>query len=166
MNQAQIQLLHNALIAVTEPTIAQAVANREDYLVVQWLNTTATPDFWCWRTSVALDEIMLNGFDWVQVDNLSVGKARIWEWLFNNETRSINPSKENIRAGIEECWKGSAPMIAVRDAVLGHCKRKITNGELIYATGAGTSVDPGQFGYEGSISSGDVASALNLPPAG
>lgn len=163
MNDTQLQQLRAALLAVTDPTIAQAVANREDYLVVQWLNATASPAFWCWRAAVTLDEIMLNGFDWVQVDNLSAGKARIWEWLFNNEARSINPSKENIRAGIAECWKGTPAMIAVQTAVLGHCKRTITNGERIYATGAGTIVAPGEFGYEGAITSADVAAVLNLP---
>lgn len=163
MNDTQLQQLRAALLAVTDPTIAQAVANREDYLVVQWLNTIAAPEFWCWRTGVTLDEIMLNGFDWVQVDNLSAGKARIWEWLFNNESRSINPSKGNIRAGIAECWKGSAAMLAVQAAVLGHCKRAITNGERIYATGTGTEAVPGQFGYEGEITSTDVGMALNLP---
>ena len=52
----------------------------------------AAPSFIVWKTSVTQDEIMQNGFDWVQVDNLTVGKARIWEWMFDNQGATINSS--------------------------------------------------------------------------
>ena len=73
---------------------------------------------------------MQNGFDWVEVDNLTVGKARIWEWLFDNATTTINPSKANVRAGIAECWKGTAAKLAVQAAVLAHCKAHLTGYKL------------------------------------
>lgn len=106
------------------------------------LNTEAEPDFIVWRTSVTLDEIMQNGFDWTQVDNTTVGKARIWEWMFANDARAINPSKLNIRAGIEEAWKGTAAMLTVRAAVYVHCKRAATVLEKIFATGTGSNASP------------------------
>jgi hypothetical protein len=120
------------------------------------LNTTASPDFYAWRNSVSQDEIMQNGFDWVRVDNLSVGKARIWEWLFKNATVSINPSKPNVRAGITEAWKGTAQDVAVRHVVFQHCQRKVSRVERMFATGTGTSTTdtgtgPGDMGYFGPV---------------
>ena len=100
---------------------------------------------------MVLDEIMTNGFDWVLVDNLSVGKARIWEWLFNNESRSINAGKSNVRAGIDECWKGTAAMLAQRDVIYTHLKRNATLFEKAFATGSGTTNSPSTLGLVNQV---------------
>lgn len=120
-----------------------------------YLNTAST--FVVWRTAVTQDEIMQNGFDWVRVDNLTIGKARIWEWLFENEIRSINPSKLNVRSGIDETWRGTAADLAVRAAVYVHCKRAATNAERMLGSGTGTDATPGLMTWEGEIS--DLESA-------
>ena len=105
-------------------------------------NTDANPAFVVWKTSVSIDEIMNNGFVWTAVDGLTNGKARIWEWMFGGEDKSINPSKPNIRAGIAEVWKGTAADLAVQATVLGHCKRPATRIEALFATGLGTVGSP------------------------
>jgi len=120
-------------------------------------NAKAAPDFVVWRTSVTQDEIMMNGFDWVQVDNLTVGKARIWEWLFDNSQTTINPSKVNVRAGIDEAWKGTAAMLAVRASIYTHIKRFATKLEKLFATGLGTDANPATMTFEGEISPNDFA---------
>jgi hypothetical protein len=121
---------------------------------------TANPVFIVWRTSVQLDEIMQNGFDWTRVNNLSVGNARIWEWLFDNEARTINPSRPNVRAGIDETWKGTAADLAVRAAVYVHCKRQANRLEKLFATGTGSDASPGTMVVEGSLNYNDVALAM------
>jgi hypothetical protein len=131
------------------------------YDLAALLNATANPAYVVWKTSVTQDEIMQNGFDWVRVDNLSVGKARIWEWLFDNQTASINPSKLNVRSGIDECWKGTAADLAVRAAVYVHCKRNATEFEKILATGAGTDAAPSTMAAPGPVSYQDVEAARN-----
>src|SRR4030042_3433621 len=73
------------------------------YAIAEALCTNAIPDFIVWKTNVQVDDIMRNGMDWTQVDNLSVGKARIWDWLGRQGT--FNASKLNVRAGIDECWR-------------------------------------------------------------
>lgn len=126
------------------------------------MNALAAPVFFVWRTSVPLTEVMLNGFDWTRVDNLSVGKARIWEWMF--QSGNINPSKPNIRAGIDATWTGTQADLAVRAVVYGHCQRQATRLEKLFATGFGSTVldgvGPATMAYEGSISYQDVLDAL------
>lgn len=160
MNNIQLTQLRAAILADTTPSVQAALAIRNDNEIARLYNLEST--FIVWRTSVSQDEIQLNGFDWVLVDNLSVGKARIWEWLFNNQARSLNPSKANVRAGIQECWKGTAAMLAVQAVVLGHCKRPATVAERVFTTGTGTDATPGDLGsFEGSLSVNDVSTALN-----
>ena len=131
-------------------------------MIAQALQAEASPDFIVWRSSVSKDEIMQNGFDWVQVDNLSVGKARIWDWMFDNGQESFNPSKVNVRAGIDEAWRGTAAMLAVRAAVYGHCKRKANILEKVLATGTGSDASPATMGYEGTVAYWDVQAARSL----
>lgn len=156
MTPQQLQTLKAAILA--DPVLS--AIGRNDTEMARMLNLPTA--FVVWRSSVSQDEIMQNGFDWVQVDNLTVGKARIWEWLFDNDQRSINPSKVNVRAGIDEAWKGTAAMLAVRAAVYTHCKRFATRAEQILASGTGTDATPGLLGFEGSVSINALAEMWNL----
>ena len=123
------------------------------------LNLVATPNFIVWKTNVAIDEIMRNGMDWARVDNLSVGKARIWEWM--TKLNTINAAKPNIRAGIDAAWVGTAADLAVRAAVYVHCKRTATVVEKLFATGTGSDASPATMVLEGAISPQDVYDARN-----
>lgn len=144
-----------------DPAFAELPRNSDGaYAVAAAYNLPASPEFIVWRTSVSQDEIMQNGFDWVRVDNLSVGKARIWEWLFNNGNRSINPSKINVRAGIDAVWKGGAADLAVRAAVYVHCKRSANVLEKLFSTGTGSDASPATMAVEGSIPYNEVVSAM------
>jgi S-formylglutathione hydrolase FrmB len=133
------------------------------------LNTPAAPAYKVYRPSVPMAEIMLNGFDWTRVDNLSAGKARIWQWMIDADpvNKSIDPSKPNIRAGINAVWVVTAADLAVRAAVYLHCQRDATVAEQLLATGgAGTACDangdgPATLGHPSPITPQDVVDALN-----
>lgn len=135
-----------------DPVTAAHLTAGELQALADLMNAAAVPAFTVWKARVSQDEIMLNGFDWARVDNLTVGKARIWQWLFDNAEKLINPSKPNVRAGINQCWVGTAADLAVRAAVYVHCKRDISRFERIFATGVGTSADPGTTAVDGPVS--------------
>lgn len=148
------------IINSTDPAVVAARANpRNDTELTRLYNLPSAS--YIWRSLVTQDEIMQNGFDWVRVDNLSIGKARIWEWLFQNQSRSIDARKPNVRAGIAECWKGTAADLAVQAAVLAHCKRPALRAEALFLTGAGTQNDPAIAAFEGQITTSDMGQALN-----
>ena len=148
LTTAQLAILKADILATPELTV---LYNSGDHVGLAAAYNADT-EFIVWRTLVTLDEIMQNGFDWTQVDNQTVGKARIWEWLFRNTTVSINPSKANVRAGIDEAWKGTSAMLAVRAAVYLHCKRNANRIEKLFATGVGTDANPAGLSYEGDVS--------------
>lgn len=121
-------------------------------------NQEVVPTFWVWKTSAPVNEIMLNGFDWTRVDNLTVGKARIWEWL--TRPGFIKPNQDNVRAGVNETFKAAGDVIN-RAAVFSHCQRPATRIEKLLATGAGTTTTdlgngPATMGFEGPISYQDI----------
>lgn len=77
------QLLAIKTVIGADPALSVQPLNSDGaFFIAQELNKEASPAFVVWKTRVALDEITSNGFTWTLVDALSVGNARIWEWMF------------------------------------------------------------------------------------
>lgn len=129
------------------------------YEIARLYNLPASQTFIVWRTNVSIDEIMRNGMDWARVDNLSVGKARIWDWM--GRLGYLDASRVNVRAGIDATWVGTAADLAVRAQVYTHCKRQATRLERLLATGAGTDASPATMTFEGAVSYQDIQEARN-----
>ena len=160
LDQSQLQTLKTTII--NDPfLVSQPMTSGGALVIAEELNKTASPDYIVWKTSVSIDEIMRNGMDWARVDNLSVGKARIWDWL--GRLGSFDASKPNVRAGIDATWVGTAADLAVRASVYVHCKRKATRAEKLFATGLGSDASPSVLGFEGFLTSEDVQVARELP---
>lgn len=148
LTTAQIDTMRT--VVQNEPSLAQAIIDKVDNVIAAWCNTEANPAYVVWKTKVTDKDVMLaSGFDWTRVDNLSVGKARIWDWLFR--FGSIDPNNANVRAGIDAAWVGTAGDLAVRASVYAQCRRNATNLEKALATGLGTVVSPSTAGFEGEI---------------
>ena len=156
LTNAQNLTLKAAIAA--NPTWAAYPANSDGaYDLAAVLNRTSVPDFIVWKTDVSVDEIMRNSMDWARVDNLSVGKARIWDWM--GRLGSFNASKLNVRAGIDTCWVGTAADLAVRTAIYTQCKRLASVVEKLLAAGTGIDASPATMGFEGEISYQEVQAA-------
>ncbi len=157
MTPAQTATLKAALLA--DPALAQYIVDYRDDLIRDYYNAPAAPAYIVWRSSVTRQEILQNGFDWTRLDNLSVGKARVWNDIFVDGY--INPSKPNVRTGIESVWVGTQADLNVRAAVYVHCKRNANRVEKLFATGTGSDAVPGLMAFEGEITTSDVSAMLS-----
>lgn len=154
MATLKADILADASLASIPPGADGAVAIAGIY------NQIVVPAHTVWRTSVSRDELQqLDAFDWAQVDNLSVGKARIWDWMFMRGAE-INASKANVRAGIAACFTGSVPLTAIQTAVLTACKRSASRVEKLFALWTGSLATPAVMAVEGPISGVDVQTAM------
>ncbi len=158
LNTTQLQTL-KAYIAA-DPVLSQIPEGSDgDFNIAAALNQTATPSVVVWKSTVSADEIMRGGIDWTRVDNLSVGKARIWDWM--TRLGSFDPSKASIRSGIDATWVGTAADLAVRATVYALCKRNASVFEKIFATGAGTDASPAVMAVEGPVNYQTISSVRN-----
>ena len=128
------------------------------YAIAVAYNLPASSTFIVWKTSVDPAEIMAGGMDWTRVDNLTVGKSRIWDWM--TRLNSFDASKANVRAGIDAVWVGTAADLAERADVYTHCKRQATRLEKLFATGTGTDASPATMVIEGQVTYQDVATTM------
>lgn len=158
LTQSQLVTLRAAIDA--DPALSAEPMNSDgDYNIAVALDAVASPAFIVWKTSVTRTQAMAQ-MDWTRVDNLSVGKSRIWDWMFNSG--SINAAEPSIRAGIDAVWVGTAADLAVRASVYVVCKRSSTRAEKILASGAGTDATPATMSHEGQLSPADVHAARAL----
>jgi hypothetical protein len=147
-----------AYIAADTTLAAWYATGRMAEEIANALNLPQAPEWVVWKTNVDPSAIMANGMDWTRVDNLTVGKARIWDWMTRLGT--LNASQPNIRAGIDRVWSGTAPMLAVRATVYTHCKRAATRAEKALSTGTGTTASPATMSYEQPLTYADVDAAM------
>jgi len=165
LSPTQLAALKAAIEA--DPTLSQ-IPNTTDgnFEIAAALNQVASPAWVVWRTSVSRREILQSDeFNWTRLDNLTIGKARIWTDIFVDGT--INPSKANVRTGVEAVWVGTAADLAVRAAVLAVCKANATRAQQLFSAGTGTTNSPATL-QEGisetfRLSYQDVDAARNLP---
>lgn len=127
---------------------AWIIANNDsifDQSAVDLLNAPAAPAYKVYRSFVPTQEIMGNNFDWTRVDNLSAGKARIWEWMkeaYAQSTPGLNFANTACRGGINTVWVGTQADLNVRAAVYTHATRDATVAEkLLKSAGNGTAPD-------------------------
>lgn len=108
---------------------------------VTLLNAIADPDFLVYRSFVSTQEVMGNNFDWTRVDNLNVGKSRIWEWMkeaySQDNVPGLNFVNPSCRSGINTVWVGTQADLDVRAAVYSHSFRKATVAEQLLSSGSG-----------------------------
>ena len=139
LSQQQLTAI-KAVIDGDEALSSQPNNSDGAFAIAAALNQTASPASVVWRTNVTRREVLQNGFDWTRLDNLSVGKARVWSDIFVDG--AMNPSKANVRQGIESVWVGTSADLAVRAAVYVHCKRNASRAQKALSTGTGSDATP------------------------
>lgn len=146
-------------------------------------NTLASPNFFCWRTSISRQDLytttsdLATVWDWAVYKAQSVTEQGAWVQMFMGDSAPFN--NVNIRLGIHAIFGGA-------NGQRNHCfavgRRKTTNVEKLFATpitGApvnsgndnvvnnqGTATNPSQFGIgannttlEGEVTAQQVAEA-------
>ena len=168
LTTAQLQALKAAIVA-DNALNSQPMNDDGAFAIQDALKATASPDFYIWKApgEVTRGEILGNGYDWPRVDNLTVGKARIWDqMMLVIDLGQLAMAQANVRAGVNAAFDGSADA-NMRASIFGHHQRLANRGERIFSTGTGTSTTntgtgPGTTTVYGVISIADIKAARAL----
>lgn len=110
--------------------------------------------FFVWKSSVVTEELF-DGVQFSAVDALTVGKARIFEWMILSGT--VRPASNGIRTAITQCFGAGT---ASETGILALMKRTATRLESVLANtstgGAGNGAEgtPAKLRVEGLIDLG------------
>lgn len=149
MTPAQLSTLKT--LASADQAAAGFIATADDQALADWFNT---PDasFYVWRTNVRIDEcnkVMV----WTEVDALTNGKARIWDWM--SRMGVLDASQANVRQGLVDAFSAATN---TRTALTALAKRNATRAEkALIASGAGSNASPAIMGYEGVMSAASAS---------
>lgn len=154
LSENQLPTLRAAIDA--DPVLVQAISDGSINVVVNAFNALASPAFRVWRSDVRQSEIA-SVFVWTEIDALTNGKARIWEWMRLSET--LNCGITNIRQGLNDAF---ASANNTKAAVLAVIKRDAKRGEKLFATGTGSDASPATLVFVGDITDVDVEKAMGL----
>jgi hypothetical protein len=154
LNSTQLATLKADILA--DPILSAYWDNKNPAAIAAVYNIAASPSFFVWKTSVSPEEY-IEATVWTEVDALTVGKARIWEWVTKGQTAAINPSKVNVRQGLADCWASNT---TTRTNLLTIGKRLANKVEKLLATGTGTEGIPATMTFEGGIQWPDINAAM------
>jgi hypothetical protein len=154
LNSTQLATVKADILA--NPTLSAYWDNKNPAAIAAAYNVQTTPSFYVWKTSVSPEEY-IEATVWTEVDALTVGKARIWEWVTKGQTAALNPSKANIRQGLADCWASNT---TTRTNLLTAGKRLANNIEKLLASGTGTEGTPATMTFEGQIQWSDINAAM------
>ena len=133
-----------------DPVLNQIAQTGDDaFELADALNT-----FFVWKSSVVTEELF-DGVQFSAVDALTVGKARIFEWMILSGT--VRPASNGIRTAITQCFGAGT---ASETGILALMKRTATRLESVLANtstgGAGNGAEgtPAKLRVEGLIDPG------------
>lgn len=149
LTPAQITTLKSLVNA--DPSALALAQQADDVGLAEWLNTSDPGGYIVWRTDVTPADahaVMV----WTEIDALSSGKARIWEWMQRLEV--LDARQPNIRQGISDAFSSAS---ATRTALIAVSKRSATRAEKALSIGAGTAASPSIMSFVGSVSYADAS---------
>lgn len=149
----QMTTLRTACLA--NGACAPLIAAADDAALADWLNAA---DATCtvWRHDVGVQEA-LRSMVWTEIDALTVGKARIWDWM--SRTGTLDARDTNIRQGLADAFSAAT---ATRTALIALAKRQPTRAERALSTGACTNAAPSIMSFTGQVSVGDASLIRSL----
>lgn len=177
LTSAQLVIIKAAIAA--DPVL-NALPNTPDdaFTIAAAMNATASPDYFVWQTSTST-QVIFDSIIWANLTPSDAPDSTV-DWhnrslacqgkQFNLQTiltgrDSINSSKANIRAGLQDALTSlpsgtaGASRQAGWTAVQTAMQRKATRAEKLLATGTGTTASPATLGYEGQLSYQNILDA-------
>lgn len=155
LNESQLAVLKANIMA--DPTLAAYAEIRADARITEAYNAVASPSFVVWKPDVRPSEIPAV-FTWTEIDALTNGKARIWEWM--RLLPVLDCRIANVRQGLSDAFSAATNTKA---AALAFVKRNALRGERLFATGTGSDASPGLLVVVGNLTDTDIDKALRLP---
>lgn len=174
LTPAQISTLRTVVMA--EPSLATATNTGDDYAIAEWLNAQNDVAFYVWKTSVSTSDIYDN-ITWANfTPSDTPDGTQVWAnrslacqgKQFSLQTilvgrDSINPTKSNIRSGLQDALTGipSGASGATKSGGWNNVQavmyRTTTRAEKYLATGTGTTGSPALMGFEGFVTPNEAS---------
>lgn len=165
LTSAQLTALKANIAAETAAYLVEQRDAGSDSGIAVWYNTTATPDFFVWKTRVSSGDAF-NAIIGAGTGGFIARSQGERDYVMALLSQGfIDPSLTNIRQALADAFSGAgASAVTTRDNLIALSKRTATNVEKLFAVGTGSEAVPAVMGYQGAISPQDVSEARAWQP--
>ncbi|MBP8200788.1 MAG: hypothetical protein KAX98_10710 [Nitrospira sp.] len=129
----------------TDQTCAALAASADDVALAAWFNAADPGACIVWRSDVRIEEAN-SAMVWTEIDAMTTGKARIWEWM--SKLGTLDARSANIRQGLSDAFSSAT---STRTALIALAKRTATRAEKVLSSGACTTANPSITTFVGSV---------------
>lgn len=143
LSQAQMATLKSTCNA--DQTCAALATAGDDVGLANWFNAADPGSCIVWRSDLRIEEANA-AMVWTEVDALTVGKARTWEWM--SKLGVLDARITNIRQGLSDAFSSAT---GTRTALTAIAKRTATRAEKALSSGACTTANPSIMTFVGSV---------------
>jgi hypothetical protein len=160
MNDTQLQTLANHIRANADADVVAALAIRNDAELTRLYGLDSA--FIVWKSSVEPLEYKA-ALDYTETEGMDAAKQTSFEWMTGGLREAFDATVASNQAAIPAIFPNSGPGASpnTQAAMLAAMKRAATVTEEIFATGTGSSGDPGLLTFVGAASLNDISDALN-----
>ncbi len=128
-----------------DQTCAALATAADDVGLAAWFNAADPSACVVWRSDVRIEEAN-SAMVWTEIDAMTVGKARIWEWM--SKLGTLDARSANIRQGLSDAFSSAT---STRTALIVLAKRTATRAEKVLSSGACTTANPSITTFVGSV---------------
>jgi hypothetical protein len=141
-----------------DPALSVLPINDDACFEIANIYNTDTAAYFVWKSAVSVDDYK-KAIVWTEVDGLTTGRARIWEWITGQMTEPYDASSVSVRAGLANAWAANTE---TRPLLIAASKRLSTRLEQLLATGVGSDASPANMGFEGDITYREICNIRNI----
>lgn len=158
LTNAQYTTLKTDILA--DPVLSVLAANGAVGQISAAYNTVVSPPFVVFKSNVTTDEVG-KAVNYIAVEAMTTANQDRIKTFYQ-----MNPVQFEPRLDIRTFWTNTFSGAlggqgqATRDALEALWRRNATRAEKLFATGTGTTGSPATLTFEGTISDGDVETAL------
>ena len=128
-----------------DQTCSALATAADDVGLAAWFNAADPGACIVWRSDVRTEEAN-SAMVWTEIDVMTSGKARIWEWM--SKLGTLDARSANIRQGLSDAFSSAT---STRAALTALAKRTATRAERVLSSGACTTANPSIMTFVGSV---------------
>ena len=151
---AQLSLTQMTTLKATcnaDPACTVLASAADDVALAAWFNTPDPATCIVWRSDLRVEEANA-AMVWTEIDAMTVGKARIWDWM--SKLGTLDARSANIRQGLSDAFSSTT---STRTALTALAKRTATRAEKTLSSGACTTVNPSIMTFVGSVTPAEAS---------
>jgi hypothetical protein len=162
MTDEELATFGAAIDAETDPELVGYRVAGASNAIANWYNQQQSPDYWIYRNLINIEEVQA-AIELDDVVNMTTADVEKLNSIMNLRANAgFNGSKQSTRDAFDDVFSAAAGDDS-QQAIAALWTRVANRIEVVFATGAGTAINPSTTTFIGEVFPNDVAASGYTP---